>query len=283
VVTLPPPKPKPPPYSLPYGLRPAIAPQIVRIESSIALQDKGAFTAPFMLTATYKVTPDVAFLVRDALIVNDPATGQGGTAIVNPLLGMLYTPELAKGVRLPLFWGATIPIGMGGGDSTLPATGTYGAAGAGVYGRSALDNALMAVNFAVLTGGVGVAYVDRGLTVQAEGTVLQLVRVRGGPPLETDKDRTNLTAGLHVGYSLLGGYLIPSVEARAQVWATTPAAVRKDATKREQITYGVGVRSKLQITSGLLARPGLSYFRPRDDPMLAAGYHIVTLDVPFVF
>jgi hypothetical protein len=280
----PPPKPKPPVYSIPWALRPALAPQGVRLESSLALQDK-AFTLPFVLTAAYRITPTVSVLLKQALIVNDPVSpAPSGAALVNPLLGMMYTPELTKGLRLPLFMGVTLPIGMGGGGTAAaPPDGTFIAAGSGVYARSGMDNAIMAVNYAVATGGVGLAYIDHGLTAQLEGTVIQLVRVRGGKPLEPDNSRTNLTAALHVGYSLFGGYLVPSVELRAQAWATTPAVVRKDDTKRDQFTYGLGARTKVSLSDAVTLRPGLSYFRPIDDPMSKAGYHIVTLDLPVAF
>jgi hypothetical protein len=281
--TLTPPAAPPPPYSLPWGLRPAIAPKLVRLEGSFALRDHGAFTTPLVLTGGYRVMPDLAVLVKDAVIYDDPASSaKSGAAIVNPLLAILYTPKLGS-FRVPVFVGATIPIGSGGGESTAPPSASYVAAGSGVYARSGLDNAIMAVNYAAVTAGAAVAYVDRGLTVQAEATLIELMRARGGRPLEPDGARTNFTSGLHVGYSLLDDYLVPSAELRAQLWLTTPAAVRADTSKREQLTFGGGVRTKIPISGSTVARPGMSYFRPVDDPMSKAGYQIFTVDVPVVF
>ena len=100
-----------------------------------------------------------------------------------------------------------------------------------------MDNALFAVNYWTVIGGLGLARITRGVTVQAEVSVLQLTRARG--PETQDASRTNLTAGLHAGH-----FFSPKVsfgaEARLQRWLTDAAPVRNDPSARQQVTLGLG-------------------------------------------
>jgi hypothetical protein len=101
-----------------------------------------------------------------------------------------------------------------------------------------MDNALFAVNYWTVIGGLGLARITHGLTLQAEVTVLQLTRARG--PETQDKSRTNLTAGLHAGH-----FFSPKV------------------------SFGAEVRVQRWL------RPGLSYARAFDDPMKRSGYDVL--------
>jgi hypothetical protein len=83
-----------PKYSIPWGLRPAMAPRIIRSDNSLALSDGGtAFVSTWL--AGYRLMPDV-------------------------LLFGLYTPAIAKEWRLPVFVGVTLPFGSGGGTPVTP-------------------------------------------------------------------------------------------------------------------------------------------------------------------
>ena len=108
-----------PKYSLPWGLRPAIAPTVIRSDSSLALSDTGN-TCVSTLLAGYKFMPDLGAYGKAAFTYNNPDSApmapKAATAISNPLLIGLYTPELMPGLRFPLFIGATLPIGEAGGD-----------------------------------------------------------------------------------------------------------------------------------------------------------------------
>ena len=122
----------------------------------------------------------------------------------------------------------TIPVGSGGGDDAKPEKTT--ANGAGIRARSAMDNAMFAVNDFTVFPGVDFAYVAGGFTAQIEATVLQLTRVKGdkqpamGFPKNEDKSKTNFTMGVHVGY-FLAPLLSVGVEWRHQRWLSTPKAV----------------------------------------------------------
>jgi hypothetical protein len=272
--------PKPPqaPYSLPWGLRPAVLPNVIRLDSNLAFQDK-ATTVATVLTGGYQVGHGLGVLIRIPYVYNAPqATGQSHS-LANPLFGAIYSPKIAKDLRLGLFAGIAMPFGMGGGNDGSALSRQ--AAGTGIYGRSALDNALFAVNYMTPTIGVGFAYVAHGLTAQAEATLLQLIRVRGD---KFDKDdlRTNSTMGLHLGYAVLP-WLIPSAELRYQHWLSTPTPVAANDALRQQLTAAFGVRATVKVTKGVVFRPGVAYSHPIDDPMAKAGYRTVLLDFPFLF
>jgi hypothetical protein len=292
------PGPPPPPYSLPWQLRPVTAGNVIRSDTAIAFSEnaKGepAATTASTLLFSYKVLPKLAALVRLAYVHFEPGEGLPtktpiGNAFVNPLIGGLYQLDLVPGLKMGLFFGMTIPIGQGG-DPTkdMDAAATARAAGAGVMGRASMDNALFAVNYMTFVPGVGIAYSAKGFTVQLETTVLQLFRVRNkdlmnamGKPVDPDTKRTNLTAGVHLGYFVIP-QLSVGTELRMQRWMSTPAAVDADPTKREQLSWAAGVRGHFKMGTKWL-RPGLSYGMGIDDPMSAQKFKIVQVDVPFVF
>lgn len=273
-------------YALPFAMRPALAANLVRLDDALALTDasktKGATTHASLLTAGYRpveAVPDLGLYARVALVHFSNDAGVAATALSNPLVFGLFTPELAPHLRLALFLGATAPIGAGGGDA--PASSTVSAVQSGVYARQAMDNALFASNFLSVCTGAGLAWIDRGFTAQAELGVFELVRARGAG-VEADASRTNFTGALGVGYRIVP-LLTASVELHYQRWLSTPMAVEKDATKRAQATYGLGLRANLPLSRTTIARPGLGYFRGIDDPMATARYQIVQLDLPIAF
>ncbi len=267
-------------YALPFMLRPAIAPNVARIDGTLAPQTT-AFTGASILTAggkPFSVLPDLGLYGRFGVVGQHTAT-LDGVAATNPLLFGLWTPEIASGWRLPVFLGFTLPVGMGGGDAPNPVHRPT--IGAGIYARQAMDNALMATNYMTVTGGVGIAWLGHGVTAQAEVTLLELIRTRG-ETVDLEPTRTNLTAGLHVGY-LIFDWLTASTELHVQRWLVPPAGALTRTALLEQATVGLGVRANIPLTDSVLIRPGVGVFFPLDSPMTTSGYNIVQLDVPVVF
>ena len=113
-----------------------------------------------------------------------------------------------------------------------------------------MEGSLFAVNYWAVIGGLGLARITPGLTLQAEVTVFQLTRVRG--PETQDKSRTNLTAGLHAGH-----FFSPKVsfgaELRGQRWLTDAAPVGTTPDARQQVTLGLGTTLPLQARREALA------------------------------
>lgn len=279
-------EPKPAPYSLPWLLRPAVPASVVRLDETMAFyQDPASRTSGSSyltgLIATYKASPKWMPVFREIWVRNDaPALGTkpSGSGFSNPLVGINYLQPCGRGWRFSGFLATAIPIGSGGGDS--PDQGAAVAMAAAIPARSAMDNALFAVNYWTVIGGLGLARITSGLTLQAEATVLQLTRARG--PETQDASRTNLTAGLHAGH-FFSPRVSVGAELRLQRWMTNAAPVRKDGAAREQFTFAIGPRFHFKVAGKHWLRPGLSYARALDDPMAQQGYDIVQVDLPFAF
>src|SRR6185503_308663 len=129
---------------------------------------------------------------------------------------------------------------------------------AGISARSAMDNALFAVDYWTVIGGLGLARITPAATLQAEVTVLQLTRARG--PETADKYRTNLTTGLHAGHFFSPKFSL-GAELRLQRGSPKSAPVPNCPAAREQFTAGIGPRFPLQVGGKHWVRPGLSYTR----------------------
>jgi hypothetical protein len=227
-------------------------------------------------------------MARLGFAQNDaPAAGADGTSFINPVVGATYAAKV-DAIRWSAFLGATVPIGQGGGN--MPDAGAALANGSGIRARSAMDNAMFAVNYFTAMAGGGVAYVDHKLTVQLEATLLQLFRVRGDMAASaTDSTRTNSTVGLHAGYFVVA-MLSLGGELRYQRWLTTPTQLNSMSVKedipgaaKDTMTLAIGPRLHFQVGKGMWLRPGIAYARPLDDPLSAASYNVVQVDVPFVF
>jgi hypothetical protein len=275
---------KPAPYALAWQLRPAAAANVVRADTTVASYRDGdgdGTTVASTLLASYKVTPTLAPLLRIAAVHNTPAMGEAATSVSNLLVGTTWAPALAAPLRLSVLGAVTLPIGSGGGDTPDAAMAT--ANRAGVMARSSMDNALFAVNDAAAIGGIDLAYVDRGLTLQVEATLFQLVRVRGDA-VQPDSTKTNMTSGIHAGYFVLP-WLSLGAELRYQRYLSTPSFVDADPTgaNRDALSAAAGVRGHFKLGGTRVLRPGIAYARGLDDPMAGRGYDVVQIDVPFSF
>lgn len=293
-------KPKPPPYSLPWQLRPVVAASVVRSDTAFAFYENpvsknNGSTVASMLLASYKVTDNIAPLVRVGLVSNSPpestaeaATPDAATGLLSPVVGATYALKFGPTWKLGLFLGLTIPVGSGGGDDAKPKAKAANAAG--IPARSAMDNAMFAVNDFVVFPGVGLAYTHRGFTAQIEATVLQLTQVRGGAAAQPDDSRTNFTTGLHVGYFFLP-LLSLGGEVRYQRWLSTPKAVENDENLaddaqlglRDTATFALGPRLHFKLGESVWFRPGVAFSMPFDSPMSKSSYKVVQLDLPVAF
>jgi hypothetical protein len=278
-------------YALPWTMRPAIAPTLLRLESSIGFRNDGVAAAT-LLTAGYAVLPTklglyARFGVANSVLstptseaTNNVPTG----AVTNPLLMALFTPELTKGLRLSVFAATTIPVGMGGGDAP-PALAASSIA-TGIPTRSAMDNALFAVNYMTPIVGLGFAYMNWGFTFQAEATVLQLIRVRGENHRSASDDmRTNFTAGASVGY-LIHQLLTASAEFHYQHWISAPRLLNPmtgNAPAPNQASFELGLRTNLAFSRTVLARPGVAFGMGIGGAMEAKEYRVLHLDFPVTF
>jgi hypothetical protein len=285
------PKPKPPPYSLPWQLRPVVAGNVIRSDTTFAFYktpntEESGSTIASMLLFSYKVMEGLAPLVRVGVVSNSPpdvpAAIESKTLFINPVVGATFAPKIHDTIKLGLFLGLALPVGMGSGDPPNPSEAA--ALTAGVFARSAMDNAMFAVDYFTVFPGVGVAYVAHGLTLQAEATLLQLTKTRG--PDAADDSRTNFTAGFHAGY-----FIIPQLslgaEIRHQRWLSTPSTMKVNGVVndnlRDNTTFAVGPRVHIKLGETTWFRPGIAFALPLDKPMTDRDYKIVQLDLPFAF
>lgn len=283
--------PAPGPYSLPWQLRPAAASTAVRLDSSVAFYDsagQSGRTEATMLLGSYAVSPHLAPLVRLGIVQNQaPGAMPDGSSFINPIVGLTYSRH-TEVIRWALFAGATIPVGAGSGDH--PDAAVSAANTAGLQARSGMDNAMFAVNYATGILGGDVAYVGHRLTLQAEATLFQLFRVHGdgAGPQSTDGARTNSTMGVHAGYFLLP-MLSVGAELRYQRWLTTPTRLVMGAKvdipdpNKDTMTVAIGPRLHFKVGRNMFLRPGVSYTRALDNPLSAASYNTLQVDVPVVF
>jgi hypothetical protein len=283
--------PPPPPYSIPWQLRPAAVATVLRTDTAFAFYEDPASgesgsTVASMLLGSYKLTDAFAPLVRLGVVSNSPPdtpmAPDSGFNFINPVVGGTYLLKLSPDFRLALFLGLTVPIGGGGGDMPDPANAV--ANGRGILARSAMDNAMFAADYFTVFPGVGLAYVNHGLTLQVEATLLQLFRVRGDGNPANDSSRTNFTAGLHVGYFFIP-QLSAGAELRHQRWLSTPTPIMgpMEDTLRDNTTFAIGLRGHFKLSDKIWLRPGLAYARGIDDPMSDQKFNIVQLDVILAF
>lgn len=286
--------PPPAPYSVPWQLRPIVAPRVVRPESTFAFYEdtagKGGFTNVTLLTAAYRIEgtgpagAGLAPLVRWGFVTDDPAPGnraRGGFVFTNPLVGAAYALKMGP-LRGNAFFAATIPVGGGGNASPDP--GSLNSRQKGLPARAQMDNALFAVNDFTVIPGLGFAYVAHGFTAQVEVTLLHLMRVRGDAQ-QAEASKTNLTTGLHLGYFVVPQLSI-GAELHYQRWLNPPFTVERDPTDAtwDNLSFAVGPRGHFPLGPVTL-RPGVAYHRGLDKPLAAAtpNYHIVQIDVPVFF
>ncbi|HEY6475444.1 MAG TPA: hypothetical protein VI456_02620, partial [Polyangia bacterium] len=193
------------------------------------------------------------------------------------------------GFRWAAFAGAALPVGQGSGDH--PDSGVANANKAAPAARSGMDNSMFAVNYFTGIVGADAAYVDRNLTVQAEATLFQSLRVHGDDSgsASTDAARTNSTMGLHVGYFVIAA-LSFGAELRYQRYLSTPTQLNMMGAKvnfpdpnLDTTTVAIGPRAHFSIGRGIFMRPGSSYTRALDQPLSSQSYNTLQVDVPVVF
>ena len=274
-----------PVYSLPWQLRPVVVGNVIRSDTAFAFWESPASgesgtTVVSTLLGSYKLTDSFAPLVRLGVVSNSPPDPQkSGTGFMNPVVGGTYALSPTPELKIGLFLGFALPLGSG---ADKPGTDKNAQAnGAGIWARSAMDNAMFAVNDFVVFPGVGIAYVAHGFTAQIEATLLQLTRVKSDDTIQKDSSRTNFTTGLHLGYFIAPPFSL-GAEIRHQRWLSTPANVEANSILRETTTFAIGPRFHVKIGEKRFIRPGIAYAKGLDKPMTDTKHHIVQLDVPIV-
>lgn len=278
------------PYALPWQLRSVMTGNSFRFDSANAFYktkgNQSGFVSASVFTGSYSFEPGWAGIARLGVVKNAPPAGTpGGMSATNPLFGVVRSMKLTEEWRLAFFMGATPAVGTGGGNYPNAATATANATG--LLARSAMDNALYAVNYFTLIPGIDLAYIANNLTVQFETTLLQLNRVRGGQ-VDKDKFRTNLTSGIEVGYAVASNMIIQG-ELRYQRWLKNSAAFSGAKPAIDNLSFAVGPRFQVKVGSSTL-RPGIAYAQGLHGPIASNTFNtathshkVVFVDLPFAF
>ncbi|MCK6551527.1 hypothetical protein L6R52_37180 [Myxococcota bacterium] len=286
---------KPAPYNIPFEMRPLPVVHAFRVDSTYGVFDGVAGSEPTLvsiLNYSYPILPELAVIGRVGLLNGSgPASKLAGGGWSNPAIIAQYAPKIAQDFRLNAILGFTLPVGLGGGDD--PDLARKNARNSALLTRSAMQNALFAVNDFAVVPGVGFAWVKYGLTLQIEATAIILTRVRGEMD-QPDSSKINLTAGLHAGY-FVAPWMSIGGELRMQRWLKEPKAVT-DSPKKDDlmmtVTAAIGPRFHFKVGEKTWIRPAITYgFRLDDSATNAAGavlpsdasYDVLQIDVPFIF
>jgi hypothetical protein len=267
-------------YSLPWQLRPVTPMSYVRLDNSFAFYGVGGTTIVNQLSASYKIIPRISVLAKLTVANDSPPTGAGGFGFGNPLIGAQAGFWPAKSLKLGVFLGFTVPVGMGGGFPEDP--GHAEAAQKAMLARSGFDDPLFTPDYFATWPGLDVAYVTHGFTLQGEVSLPVMNRVRG--PITYRSTIAELQLGLHAGYFLFP-WLSAGLDFRHQRWLSAPQFVTDDTSRvlRDNTTIEVGARFHVKVTDDITWRPGLSMAFGLDDPMAGAHYKVVHIDLPFQF
>ncbi len=72
-------------------------------------------------------------------------------------------------------------------------------------------------------------------------------------------------------------------ELRYQRYLSTPAAVAKDSSTRDNLSFAIGPRINIDLTETVFVRPAITYGRGLHGPVEVQSFNMVQLDVPVSF
>lgn len=273
-----PPAPRPPPYSVPFFLRPMPAVNVVRLDTVLSPHDR---VGASMMVPNSGLALDVVQIATVGIRLADWAqviarmgwdwtSDPGWAGVSNLILGSNFTWRIESMFRLSIFAALELPTGTDGTGSQVHANARMS--------RLAMDNAMFVVDHLGGIVGAGFAYIDHGLTIQVDATLLAFGRVEG----MGDEGLVNSTFGLLVGY-----FIIPELsvagELHHQHFVSDPAAVAASPELRSQTSGTLGVRFHIQPAAGIWIRPAISWSAGFDPPLAADAWQMFQLDIPVFF
>ena len=278
------------PYAAPIQLRGVNTSNSVKIDTTVA-----PFTDPktkdaqiesiSFVSASARLSDRFGVTTRIGAVRNDHAATSGGgrdstTGLTNLGFGGIFAQPLGPFFRFAANAGVSLPTAAGGGNT--PSATMAATMKAAAYARGSMDNSSFAPNDLGFSAGADLAFTRRELTVQAELTAIPSVRVQGEQK-QVDKSKLNTTSGLFVGYFVVPRRLSLGAEGHYQRYLSTPDAVAKDSSLRDNLTAGGGVRGYFDISRDINVRPGLSYCGGVVGPSADRGYHMVQVDMAVQF
>ncbi len=276
------PAPSPSPIVPSWSMRGMSAAHFVRVEDSVGIPSVDGqhdIANVTMLGAGVKLSPNVGLSAKWGITRYMPDGASDVTAFSNPVVAASFSTDLHPMVRFATSLGLSAPVGSGGGDDPDPAAAA--AQKAGAYTRASMDNIYFAVNETAvpLTGDVAFHY--RGFTAQLGLALAPLLRSRGQEVLP-DPARFAGTAGLSLGY-----FIVPQLsflgELRYQRMLSTPEAVAKDPSLRDNTSFALGARGYVPLTEKVSFRPGVAWGMGVEGKLAELHYQLMQADLPVVF
>jgi hypothetical protein len=274
--------PAPQPYASPFigrSVNPGNGARFDMTNAPLTKDGTNGVATAMLVSGSYKITEAAAVGLKLGVDRVGMTGADTKVGFLNPSVSGMYAWRLGRSFRLATSLTTWLPLGSGGGNSGDPDLVTAHKAAA--LARSAVENATFGVNDFTVGYAVDFAYVDHGVTAQLGAQLTTGFRARGAD-VQSDAYKVNSTYGLGVGY-----FLVPELslgaELRYQRYVSTPSAVEKDPTARQNLSAAGGVRTHFALGKGVWMRPGLSYGHGLVGPIEKNGYHLVQLDVPFSF
>ena len=283
-------KPAREPYAGPIQLRGVNTGNSIKTDTTVApftdprTKDGQIETISFV-SASARLSDRFGLTTRIGAVRNDHAAASGGgrdstTGLTNLGVGGIFAQPLGPFFRFAANAGVSVPTAAGGGNT--PSATMAATMKAASYARGSMDNSSFAPNDLGFSAGADLAFTRRQLTVQAEVTAIPSVRVQGEQK-QVDKSKLNATSGLFVGYFVIPRRLSLGAEGHYQRYLSTPDAVAKDSSLRDNLTAGGGVRGYFDVSDDVKVRPRVSYFEGISGPSADRGYHMVQVDMAVQF
>lgn len=264
-----------------FGLRGVGAGSGIRLDQTFApyaVADKSYFESVHFLSGSYKLSDSFAISARTGVDRYGPSGASTTTGVLNTALGIQGATKVGSWFRFAASSGVVLPTANGGGNSPNPDVAA--AHKAGNLARAFMSGSMFAANEVTFPLGVDLAFVAKGFTAQIETGLSAAFRVRG-EQATVDANKVNTGSGILVGY-----YVLPELSVGAELWyqryLSTPTAVAKDSTQRDNLSVAGGVRAQVKA-AGTTFRPGVSYGVGLRGQVSDKHVQMVQIDLPVSF
>jgi len=268
---------------LPFQLR-SVAPRTgLRIDTIVApyrYADMSALETVVFLSGQVRLHQLFFLQARWGFDDNRVANGnRNRTGLVNPSLGITLAFPVGPVIRFAASTSVGLPLATGGGDGS-DVDGVF-LQRQGALARAAMDNNAFAANDLGFPTGLSVAFVQRGLTAQVDGTIIASGRVKGTGSTGDDA-KVNSTFGFFLGYLLIPEISV-GLELRYQYYLLPPAIVDQDPSARDNLTAGAGGRIEIELSDSARLRPGICLSTGLVGYVEQQSFRMVQFDLPISF
>jgi hypothetical protein len=265
-----------------WALRGLSVTNVVRVDTVTAMSSQQATPSNEQVTflsGCYRLNDNFGVSAKWGFWHYAPNNGAQIDAYSNPAAYVNFAVPIDRHFSFAAIAGLSAPIGSGGGNS--PDSNVYASVSATKYAKAMLENSLLSPNEVGVPLGFDFGYREGRFTAQLEANMSVLARVKGEAKTP-DSARIPAWAAAMVGYFILPE-LSAAAELRYTTSLTTTAAIAKDPSTRDNMSFAVGVRGYVRIANNIAFRPGVSYGRGIEGRLNDLGYQYVQVDFPMVF